>query len=110
MFVVRNAPEMNLKGEKSSLLFANFNQDFSGLSLGTTKGYKVLKLFPSVSTITQQGNKRKSENWDSKNWYNVYFIEMKDVGGVGIAEMLFLSSLGRNSWFFLILDELNSFF
>jgi len=64
---------MNLSylGEnKGNLNFANFNQDASCLSIGTTEGFKVCNTQPQFSEVYSQ-----------------------NIGGVGICEMLFSSSL-----------------
>jgi len=55
---------------KGSLLFANFNQDASCLSVGTSEGFKVCNTQPYFSEVYSQ-----------------------DAGAVGICEMLFCSSL-----------------
>lgn len=61
---------MNLSGKhNSSLLFANFNQDYSGISVGTPDGFRIFSCDPFVNIFTQND------------------------GGIGIAEMLFMTSL-----------------
>jgi autophagy-related protein 18 len=61
---------MNLSGKyNSSLLFANFNQDYSGISVGTPDGFRIFSCDPFVNIFTQSD------------------------GGIGIAEMLFMTSL-----------------
>eukprot|EP01118_Nematostelium_gracile_P005312 TRINITY_DN1671_c0_g1_i1.p1 TRINITY_DN1671_c0_g1~~TRINITY_DN1671_c0_g1_i1.p1 ORF type:complete len:354 (-),score=60.51 TRINITY_DN1671_c0_g1_i1:38-1099(-) len=61
---------MNLNDSKSGLLFVNFNQDATCLSFGSVEGFKVFNTQPSFSEAYSQ-----------------------DIGGVGICEMLFNSSL-----------------
>jgi len=64
---------MNLSqlGDSSkSLLFANFNQDATCLSVGTSEGFKVCNTQPHFTEVYSQ-----------------------DLGAVGICEMLFCSSL-----------------
>lgn len=61
---------MNLSGKyNSSLLFANFNQDYSGISVGTPDGFKIFSCDPFVNIYSQRD------------------------GGIGIAEMLYMTSL-----------------
>jgi len=60
---------MNLSGTyNSSLLFVNFNQDYSGISVGTPEGFKILTCDPFESIYSQND------------------------GGIGITEMLFMTS------------------
>jgi len=59
-----------LGDSKGSLLFANFNQDATCLSVGAAEGFKVCNTQPHFSEVYSQ-----------------------DVGSVGICEMLFCSSL-----------------
>jgi len=61
---------MNLSGKyNSGLLFANFNQDFTCISVGTPDGFKILSCDPFINCYTQND------------------------GGAGIVEMLFCTSL-----------------
>jgi len=61
---------MNLTGKyNSALVFVNFNQDFTCISVGTPDGFKIFSCDPFVNCYTQSD------------------------GGTGIAEMLFCTSL-----------------
>lgn len=61
---------MNLPSQTGNLLFVNFNQDASCLSIGTSEGFKICNTQPQYTEVYSQ-----------------------DMGGIGLCEMLFSSSL-----------------
>ena len=78
---------MNIDKSANDLLFLNFNQDFSCVSVGTKHGYRIYNCDP-FGKCYSKGKTRHDKllaRWNSS------FLIAAD--GTGIVEMLFCTSL-----------------
>ena len=70
--------------DKNQILYVNFNQDFSCISIGTNVGYLIYNVQP-LKKIYSKSNSKYNKN--------IFFINIELCGGIGIIEMLYKTNI-----------------